>query len=117
MADTADAIFDSAAGDILDALGKSASFIPRAGEPATLVVFKSTDVQNEPIGYEVKAVGDQLSIIARLSDLPDVPVAKIPGEAGDIFIISNTEYEVVEILDNDGTFVECAVKQNDGTTL
>ena len=39
MADTADAIFDSAAGDILDALGKSASFIPRAGEPATLVVF------------------------------------------------------------------------------
>jgi hypothetical protein len=111
----ATAIFNQAAGDILDELtdGVDATFIPLADAPVTLTVYLDTDLQNEPIGYEMQATGTQQTILARLADLPDVPVAAIPDTAGETFTISDTTYEVTAILENDGIFVLCAVKEID----
>jgi hypothetical protein len=117
----ATAILNQAASDILDELtdGVDASFVPLAGDPVTLTVYLDTDLQNEPIGYEMQATGTQQTILARLADLPAVPVAAIPGTPGGIFTLTDattldeTEYAVTAILENDGIFVLCAVKEID----
>ena len=117
----ATSIFNQAASDILDELtdGVDATFIPLADAPVALTVYLDTDLENEPIGYEMQATGTQQTILARLADLPDVPVAAIPGTDGEIFkltdatTLAETEYEVIAILENDGIFVLCAVREID----
>ena len=97
-------IFDAAAVDIFNALGRDAVYQPASGDPVSLKVNIEQAVALQPDGYEARvyAEGDVLEYL--LAD------AGKEADRGETFTIGSTTWTVQSVLRNDGRFVSVAVK-------
>ncbi len=95
--------FNSAAQDIFDALGQSATFTPVVGDPVpSLQVDLDQEVDWQGGTAQVYESGLKIEYI-----LSDIGYEANPG---DIFTIDETDYTVKSVVENDGWFVTVAVK-------
>ena len=103
MTATAEDIFDQAARDAFDVLGRPATFTPATGDPVTLQVSLEQEVDFQPAGEA--AVWETGATIEYV--LEDLGREADPGET---FTIDTTVYTVKSVIENDGRFIRVAVK-------
>lgn len=95
---TFDEIYESFGQVLLDEVGQSATFIPKAGPPVTCLVFLDKEDESMPGGMESAGVSKVLTIRYLLN-----AVGKLV-ERGERFRIGTTEYKVqanAELADKD----------------
>lgn len=101
---TADDIFDQAAENLFDQMGRDAIFTPVMGDPVNCRVNLERDVDLEPHGFDSQIWGRGVTIEAILSVLGKEP------DKGETFTVRETVYEVMTVQENDGRFVKVVVK-------
>lgn len=96
--------FDQAAIDIIDELGREATYLPVGGDPVPgIKVHLEENLEDQPDGFETVIKAIFLTIELLLSDLPREP------RENDQITIGATTYTVKAPLSNDGRFVKVIV--------
>lgn len=91
-----------AAGDLFAEMGQPATFIPSEGNvvDCTVVLEERTDMQPDILGQSYERITVVKGLFSEIEE---------PSE-GERFIIGQTTYTVVDVIENDGYFVDCHVK-------
>ena len=98
----ANALFNSAVHDIIDHMETPATYTPTVGNPVPLNVHFDSDVADQPVGEAtVSETGETIEYA-----FDDIGKAANPG---DKFTIAGTDYEVRNVVFNDGFSVIVAV--------
>lgn len=104
MADI-ETIFDNAAEDLFNRIGRDAVYQPIVGSPVSCKIVIERDVDLEPFGLNAQVWGKGITIEAILSVLGKEP------DAEETFTVDGIIYEVQTIKENDEIFVTMVVKQ------
>jgi len=101
------AVFTDAMDDLAATLGETATYTPGDGGAAVsgVRVNLEDEVEGQPDGFGGAAWTSVRTVECLLDELGQAPVD------GDTFTIGTTVWTVGRIVENDGVFVKCAVKE------
>ena len=97
-------IFATAATDIMEKLGASATFTPAVGDPVEdCHISIERDVELQPSGFDTEVYALGITVEALLSEVGGEP------NRGDVFETETETFTVEAPISNDGTFVKVQV--------
>ncbi len=99
------AIFDNAASNLFNRIGRDAVYQPVTGNPVNCKVVIERDVDLEPLGLNAQVWGKGITIEAVISVLGKEP------DAEETFTADGIVHEILTVKENDGRFVTVIVKK------